>query len=74
MKKLKKAQHAFETMKINLSDTTPFPKTCGGFFGALWGAKIVKSEQNLKNIRNYGKNNLKNKFVENLHMYFKQEK
>ena len=34
--------------------------------GGFWGAKIVKSEHNLKNIRKSSKHNLNNNFVGNL--------
>ena len=36
------------------------------FFGGFWGAKILKSEQNFKNIRKFPKHNLTNTFVGNL--------
>ena len=62
-------------MKVNLSGGTPFSKTCDNFLGGFRGAKIVKSKKkNLKNIHKHGKNILNNKFTENFHMYFKQQK
>ena len=40
----------FETVKVHLSDATPFSKICEDFQGGFWGEKIVKGEQNLKKI------------------------
>ena len=37
-------------MKVNLSDGTPFSRSCDDFLGGFWGAKIIKSVHNLKNI------------------------
>ena len=58
----KKPQHVFQTVKVNLSDATPFSKTCGDFVGGFWGAKIVKKEHNLKNIHKCDKKKLKSQF------------
>ena len=35
-------------MEVNLSDATPFPKSCDDFLGAFWGVKIVKTKITLK--------------------------
>ena len=40
----------------------------------FWGANIVKSEDNLKNIRKSPKDNLYNNFVQNFIIYFKGRK
>ena len=53
--------------------TRPFkgPVTILGRFG---GKSTIKTEYNLKYIRNYSKNNLANNFFRNINMYFKQQK
>ena len=56
-------------MKVYLSDATLFVKTCDDFLGGFWGANILKSEQNFKNIRKFRKHNLTNNFVRNLIIY-----
>ena len=42
--------------------------------GCFFSELTVKTEHNLKNVPKCDKNNLTNNFVENVHMYFKQQK
>ena len=62
----------FQTVKVNLSDATPFSKTCDDFLCGFWGAKIWKSEQNFKNIQKCSKHKLANNFVRNFDIYSKR--
>ena len=38
----RKPEHLLQTVKVNLSDATPFSKNCDDFLGGFLDAKIVK--------------------------------
>ena len=61
-------------MKVNFFDAAPFPKTCDVLLGGFWGAKILKSEQNFKNIQKFAKRSLTNTFGGILIIYYKGRK
>ena len=61
----------FQTVKVNLSNGTPFSRTCDDFLSDFWDAKFLKSEQNFKNIWKFPNHNLTNNFVENFDIYSK---
>ena len=52
----------------------PFKGSVARGSGTFWGGNTIKTEHNLKNIRNDDKDNLINNFVDNFPMYFKQQK
>ena len=52
----------------------PFKGSVARGSGTFLGGNTIKTKHNLKNIRNDDKDNLINNFVDNFHMYFKQQK
>ena len=43
----------FQTVKVNLSDATPFSKTCDDFLCGFWGQKSEKVDKTLKISKNF---------------------
>ena len=70
-------EHLFQTVKVNLSEATPFSKTCDHsffffFFGDFWGAKIVKRNISWKIFTNVRTKYLKSQFCQNQKLVFQK--
>ena len=51
----------------------PFKGSVARGSGTFLGGNTIKTKHNLKDIRNDDQDNLINNFVDNFHMYFKQQ-